>query len=122
MTANAIRLLTGTRNSNAGVLLPKSAKTPTTSGLVVKAPTQAQLTDLKRTLDGKVVAALDTTKFYSLAEGQSGRLESVTFAAKGSTGAVLLPSAVKGATRMLTIVQEDQAGTVAGGSTFIVRA
>jgi hypothetical protein len=122
MAVNAIRLLSGVRNSNAGVLLPKSAKASKPSGLTMKVPTQAQLTDLKRALGDSVVAALDTTKLYSLSEGQSGRIESLTFSAKGSTGAVLLPAAIKGTTRTLTIVQEDQTGTVAGGSTFVVRA
>jgi len=90
--------------------------------LVQKRPTQAELRALRDTLGKKLVAALDTTRLYSLSEGESGRLEGLRFTAAGFTAAVLLPAAARDATWTLTIAQEDEARTVGGGSTFVVRA
>ena len=120
MKAEAIRLVSNAKNSGAGILLPKSAKTPTATGLVVKKPTQTQVSQLNKEL-GTAADALDTTKLYTL-DALSGRLAGITFTTKALTAAVLLPAAAKGGSRTLTIVQEDQAGNVAGGSTFAVRA
>jgi photosystem II stability/assembly factor-like uncharacterized protein len=115
----AIRLFSNIKNSGAGLLLPKAAK-PNTSGLVVRKPTQASLKQMKTDL-GKAADALDTTRLYAL-EGLTGRLENIKFPANGFTAAVLLPQAANGSSRTLTIVQEDQAGNIGGGSTFAVRA
>ncbi|HEY7475736.1 MAG TPA: hypothetical protein VH679_12035 [Vicinamibacterales bacterium] len=116
----SIRVISSQRASNAAILLPKSVR-PRLTGLVEKSPTQAQLRALKETLDSRLVAALDTTRLYTLADGESGRLDAVPFTPKGFTAAVLLPAAARGAVRALTIVQEDEAGAVGGGSTFVVR-
>ena len=116
----AIRLVASVRASNAGILLPRSLA-PRLTGLVLKTPTQAQVRALKETLDREVVAALDTNRIYSLTEGLSGRLDGLTFTRSGFTAAVLLPAAARGASRTLTILQEDVAGAVGGGSTFVVR-
>ena len=118
----AIRLFSNVRASNAGLLLPRSAGRPRLTGLVQKRPTQAELRALRDTLGRKLVAALDTTRLYSLSEGESGRLEGLRFRAAGFTAAVLLPAAARDATWTLTIAQEDEARTVGGGSTFVVRA
>ena len=116
----AIRLVASVRASNAGILLPRSLA-PGLTGLVEKRPTQAQVRALKETLEREVVAALDTNRIYSLSEGLSGRLDGLTFTRTGFTAAVLLPAAARGASRTLTILQEDAAGAVGGGSTFVVR-
>lgn len=76
---------------------------------------------LKETLDREVGATLDTNRMYALTEGLSGRLDGLTFTRTGFTAAVRLPAAARGATRTLTILQEDAAGAIGGGSTFVVR-
>jgi hypothetical protein len=116
----AIRLVANVRTSNAGIVLPRSLR-PALAGLVEKTPTQAQVRVLKETLDREVVAALDTNRMYALSEGLSGRLDGLTFTRTGFTAAVLLPAAARGASRTLTILQEDATGSVGGGSTFVVR-
>ena len=109
----AIRLLSNVRASNAAIVLPRSMA-PRLTGLVEKTPTQAQVRALKETLDRDLVAKLDTNKLYMLADGQSGRLDGLTFTRTGFTAAVLLPAAARGAARTVTIVQEDEAGASGG--------
>ena len=70
---------------------------------------------------GAAADALDTTKLYTL-DSPDGRIEGLKLSAKPVTVAVLLPAVAKGSNATLTIVQEDPAGTVAGGLTFVVRA
>ena len=66
---------------------------------------------------------LDDARFLEeLAKIEALPPEDTSVFPKPVTVAVLLPAAVKGSNPTLTIVQEDPAGNVAGGSTFVVRA
>ena len=120
LKTQAIRLLTNVKSSGVGLLLPKSAKAAKATGLVASATTKTMVAQAKKEL-GAAADGLDTTKLYTL-DASGGRIEGLGLSTKPLTVAVLLPAAAKGSNPTLTIVQEDRAGNVAGGSTFVVRA
>jgi photosystem II stability/assembly factor-like uncharacterized protein len=120
LKTQAIRLLTSVKSSGVGIMLPKSAKTAKATGLVAKPSTKTMVSQVKKEL-GAAADALDTTKLYTL-DSPGGRIEGLKLSTKPVTVAVLLPAVAKGSNATLTIVQEDPAGNVAGGSTFVVRA